>query len=82
MLAFFQEDGMSESVCMQDLFREDFPIVMEVIDSEPAEVTGQENVDIAIRRVAMELTLDVFPKSAMTVAQCDIVCTEIISELA
>ena len=38
MLAFIQEDGMSEAVCMQDLLRENLPIVMEVIDSESAEV--------------------------------------------
>jgi hypothetical protein len=39
MLALIQKDGMSEPVCMQDLFREDFSIVVEVIDSESAEVT-------------------------------------------
>jgi hypothetical protein len=38
MLALIQKDGMSEPVCMQDLFREDFSIVVEVIDSESAEV--------------------------------------------
>ena len=80
MLALVQEDGMSESVCMQDLLREDLSIMMEVIDSEPAKITGQEDVDIAIARVAMERTLDVLSESTMTEAQCDIVGTEIISE--
>ena len=56
--------------------------MMEVIDSESAEITGQEDIDITIAGVAMELALDVFPESTMTVAQCDIVCAEIISELA
>ena len=39
MLVLIHEDGMSEPVCMQDLFREDFSIVVEIIDSESAEVT-------------------------------------------
>ena len=82
MLTFIQEDGMSEPVCMQDLLREDLSIVMEVTDSESAEVTGKEYVDIAIAWVAMEFALDVFPESTMTEAQCDIVCTEIVSEFA
>ena len=38
MLAFIQEDRMSEPVGMQDLLRENLSIVMEVIDSESAEV--------------------------------------------
>ena len=79
MPAFIQEDGMSEPVGMQDLLREDLPIMMEVIDPESAEVTGQEDIDIAIAWIAMELALDVLPESAMTVAQSDIVCTEKIS---
>ena len=82
MLALIQKDGMSEPVCMQDLFREDFSIMVEVIDPEPAEVTRQEYIDITIAGVAMEFALDVFPKSTMTEAQCDIVCTEKISEFA
>ena len=80
MLAFVHKDGMSETVGMQNLLREDLSIVMEVINSESAEVTGQEDIDITIARVAMELALDVFPEATMTEAQCDIVCTEIISE--
>ena len=82
MLSLVQEEGMSEAVCMQDLFRENLSIVMEVIDSESAEITGQEDIDITIAGVAMELALDVFSESTMTEAQCDIVCTEKISELA
>ena len=39
MLVLIHEDGMSETVGMQDLFREDFSIVVEIIDSESAEVT-------------------------------------------
>jgi hypothetical protein len=39
MLPFIQENGMSETVGMQDLFRKDLSIVMKVIDSESAEVT-------------------------------------------
>ena len=39
LLALIQEDRMGKTVRMQDLFREDFSIVVEVIDSESAEVT-------------------------------------------
>ena len=56
--------------------------MMEVIDSESAEITGKEDIDITIAGVAMEFALDVFPEATMTEAQCDIVCTEKISELA
>ena len=38
MLSLIHEDGMGETVGMQDLLREDFSIVVEVIDSESAEV--------------------------------------------
>ena len=80
MLTFIHKNGMSEPVGMQNLLRKNLTIVMEIIDPESAEVAGQEDVDITIRWVAMELALDVFPEAAMTEAQCDIVCTEIISE--
>ena len=82
MLARIKENGMGETVGMQDLFREDFSIMVEVIDPEPAEVTRQEYIDITFAGVAMEFALDVFPKSTMTEAQCDIVCSEKISEFA
>ncbi len=82
MLSLIHEDGMCETVGMQDLLREDFSIVVEVIDPESAEVAWQKDIDITIARVAMKLALDVFPKSTMTEAQCDIVCTEKISEFA
>ena len=39
MLSLIHEDRMCETVGMQDLLREDFSIVVEVIDSESAEVT-------------------------------------------
>ena len=61
MLARIKENGMGETVGMQDLFREDFSIMVEVIDPEPAEVTRQEYIDITIAGVAMEFALDVFP---------------------
>ncbi len=80
MFALIQKNGVSKPVGMQDLLRENLSIVVEVIDSESAEVTWQEDVDITIAWVAMELALDVFPESTMTEAQCDIVGTEIISE--
>ena len=38
MLSLIHEDGMGETVGMQDLLREDFSIVVEVIDPESAEV--------------------------------------------
>jgi len=38
MLSLIHEDGMCETVGMQDLLREDFSIVVEVIDPESAEV--------------------------------------------
>ena len=81
MLPLIQEDGMSETVGMKDLFRKDLTIVMEVIDPESAEVTRQEDVYVSVAGVAMELALDVFPEATMAVAQCDIVCAEVISEL-
>jgi len=59
---------MSEPVGMKDLLRENLAIVVEVIDSEPAQVARQEYIDITIARVTMKLALDVFPKSAMTEA--------------
>ena len=82
MLSFFHENGMSETVGMQDLFRENLSIVMVIKDSESAEVARQEDIYISVAGVTMELALDVFPESTMTVAQCDIVGTEIISEFA
>ena len=72
MLSLIHEDGMCETVGMQDLLREDFSIVVEVINPESAEVAWQKDIDIPIARVAMKLALDVFPKSTMTEAQCDI----------
>lgn len=38
LLTLIQENGMSETVGMKDLLREYLTIVVEVIDSEPAQV--------------------------------------------
>ena len=75
MLAAIDENRMSETVGMQDLLRKNFPVVMEVIDPEPPQIAGKEDVDIPIARIAMKFALNVFTQPTMAVAKCDIVRT-------
>jgi hypothetical protein len=80
ILSLIQEYRMGITASTENLLSENLATMMEIVHPETTEVAGQEDEDIPVTRVAVELATDVFPESTMTVAECDILNTEIISE--
>ena len=58
---------LDKMVGMKDFFSQDFAAVMEVVHAYPTAVLREENVDVTVGRVAVQLSLDVAPKTAMAV---------------
>ena len=58
---------LDKMVGMKDFFSKDFAAVMKVVHTYPTAVLREENVDVTVGRVAVQLSLDVAPKTAMAV---------------
>ena len=56
-------------VAMEYLFGQNFALVMEIVDANPMTVLGKEDVDVAVGRIAMKLTLDIVTQTRMAIAQ-------------
>ncbi len=63
------EDRFDEMVAMKYLLGKYLTLVMEIIDADTVAVLGKEDIDVAVGRVTVKLTLDVTTQTGMAVAE-------------
>lgn len=77
-LAFVLKDRFQEAAALKDLLCQYRPSMMKVVQAKAGAVFRHEDIDVSIVRISEKMTLDIFPKSFMSITEGDFVTAEII----